>query len=77
MKFINRIDYTICYRGSQMELVVKNPAADEGDTGDMGLIPGLGRSPGVRNGTHSSILAWKIPWAEECGRLQSHGAVKS
>ena len=50
MKFINRIDYTICYRGSQMELVVKNPAADEGDTGDMGLIPGLGRSPGVRSG---------------------------
>ena len=21
--------------------------------------------------THSSILAWKIPWAEEVGRLQS------
>ena len=73
MKFINRIDYTICYRGSQMELVVKNPAADEGDKGDMGLIPGLGRSPGVRNGTHSSILAWKIPWTEELGGLQSMG----
>ena len=23
--------------------------------------------------THSSILAWKIPWAEELGRLQSVG----
>ena len=23
--------------------------------------------------THSSILAWKIPWAEEAGRLQSLG----
>ena len=23
--------------------------------------------------THSSILAWKIPWAEELGRLQSMG----
>ena len=21
--------------------------------------------------THSSILAWKIPWTEDCGRLQS------
>ena len=21
--------------------------------------------------THSSTLAWKIPWTEECGRLQS------
>ena len=27
--------------------------------------------------THSSTLAWKIPWAEEPGRLQSHGVAKS
>ena len=27
--------------------------------------------------THSSILAWKIPWVEEPGRLQSHGVAKS
>ena len=25
---------------------------------------------------HSSILAWKIPWAEEPGRLQSMGSQK-
>ena len=24
--------------------------------------------------THSSILAWKIPWTEEPGRLQSEGS---
>ena len=24
--------------------------------------------------THSSILAWEIPWTEECGRLQSMGS---
>ena len=24
--------------------------------------------------THSSTLAWKIPWMEECGRLQSKGS---
>ena len=24
--------------------------------------------------THSSVLAWKIPWAEEPGRLQSMGS---
>ena len=24
--------------------------------------------------THSSILAWKIPWMEEPGRLQSRGS---
>ena len=27
--------------------------------------------------THSSILAWKIPWTEESGRLQSLGSKKS
>ena len=26
---------------------------------------------------HSSILAWKIPWTEESGRLQVHGVAKS
>ena len=24
--------------------------------------------------SHVSTLAWKIPWTEECGRLQSMGA---
>ena len=27
--------------------------------------------------THSSILAWRIPWTEETGRLQSIGLQKS
>ena len=35
------------------------------------LIPGLGRSPDKGMATHSSILAWSIPWTEEPGRLQS------
>ena len=30
--------------------------------GDLGSIPGLGRSPGDGKATHSSILAWRIPW---------------
>ena len=38
--------------------------------GDTSLIPGLGRSPGVRNGYYSSTLAWKIPWAHEPDRLE-------
>jgi len=53
--------------------VLKNLPANAGDVGDAGLIPGLGRSPGVRNGTHSSILAQEIPWTEEPGRRQSIG----
>ena len=34
---------------SQVVLVVKNLLASVGDARDMGLTPGLGRSPGVRN----------------------------
>ena len=42
------------------------------DMRDMGLILGLGRSPGEGNvATLTSILAWRIPWTEEPGRLQS------
>ena len=33
-----------------MVLEVKNPPASAGDTGGMGLSPGLGRSPGGGNG---------------------------
>ena len=43
---------------------------------DVGLIRGWGRSPGEGNGTHSSIVTWKIPWTEEPGRLQSIGSQK-
>ena len=38
-----------------------------------GSIPGLGRSPGEGNG-NSSTIAWKIPWTEELGRVQSMGS---
>ena len=53
--------------------VVKNPPAD---AGDMDLIPGLEDSLEKGMATHSSILAWRIPWTEEPGRLQSMGLQK-
>ena len=53
--------------------MLKNLPANAGDMGDASLISGSGRSPGVRNGTHTSILAQEIPWTEEPGRLQSIG----
>jgi len=39
-------------------------------------IPSLGREDHLEKGmaTHSSILAWRIPWTEEPGRLQSMGS---
>ena len=43
------------------------------NAGDPGSIPELGRSFG-EGSTHSSTLAWKIPWMEERGRLQSMGS---
>ena len=38
-------------------------------------VQSLGREDPLEKemATHSSILAWKIPWAEEPGRLQSMG----
>ena len=50
--------------------MVKNlPAVQE--TG----VRSLGQEDPLEKGmaTHSSILAWRIPWAEEPGRLQSMG----
>ena len=43
---------------------------------DAGSTTGLGRSRGEGNGTHSIIPAWKIPWTEEPGGLQSMGSPK-
>ena len=43
------------------------------NAGDPGSIPGLGKSPGEGNGIHGSILAWRSPWTEEPGGLQSTG----
>jgi len=54
---------------------VTNPPASGGGTGGSGLIPGSGRFPGVlEEALHSNILAWKIPWTEEPGGLQSMGS---
>ena len=44
------------------------------NAGDLGSIPGSGRSLEKEMATHSSTLAWKIPWMEEPGRLQSMGS---
>ena len=40
----------------------------------LGLIPGSGRSLEKETATDSSVLAWRIPWTEEPGGLQSVGS---
>ena len=47
--------------------MVKNPSVNEGYVRDMGSIPGSGRCSGGGMSTHSSMLAWRIPWTEEPG----------
>ena len=51
--------------------VVKNPSAMQEI-----WVQSLGREDPLEEGmaTHSSILAWKIPWTEEPSRLQSMGS---
>ena len=43
------------------------------NAGDPDSIPRLVTSPEKEMATHSSILAWRIPWTEEPGGLQSPG----
>ena len=50
--------------------MVKNLLAN---AGDVGSVPGGEDSLEEEMSTHSSILAWEIPWAPESGRLQSMG----
>ena len=57
--------------------MVKNQPANAGDVRDAGStqVQSLGRDD-LEEGmaTHSGILAWRIPWTEEPGRLQSIGS---
>ena len=46
------------------------------NAGDSGSIPGSGRSLEKEMAPHSSILASRIPWTEELGRLQSMEGLK-
>ena len=54
--------------------VVKNPPAKQETQ-----VQSLGQEDPLEKemATHSSILAWSIPWTEEPGRLQSMGLQKS
>ena len=50
-------------------LVAQMVKASAYNAGDLGLIPGSGRSLEKEMATHSNTLAWKIPWTEEPDRL--------
>ena len=56
-----------------MTLLVNDPLENAGDTRDAGSInPWVGKIPLEEEmTTHSSIFAWRIPWTEEPGGLES------
>ena len=56
--------------------VVKNLPVNEGDA-EVDSVPGSGRSLEEGMATYSRILAWRIPWTEEPGELQSMGSQES
>ena len=53
--------------------VVKESPANAADARNVGSISGLGNYLLEEIATHSSVFAWKIPWTEEPGRVQSRG----
>ena len=87
-QFRNRFVISIFLNSALSNTVASFPGSSDGkvsacNAGDLGLIPGLGRSPGEGNGSalvpstllfRSSTRAWKMPWMEERGRLQSMGS---
>ena len=52
--------------------MVKNLPTISGDIKRHGFDPWVKKIPGGEGvASHSSILAWRLPWTEEPGRLQS------
>ena len=57
--------------------VVKSPPVSAGDARDSSSIPGWEDPLEKAVATHSSILAWGVPWTEEPGELQFMGSHES
>ena len=64
-------------QASQVVLVIKNPLANAGDIRDMGLIPGLGKSPGVGNGNSLQHFCTENPMDRGAWQATVHGIAKS
>ena len=60
---------------SQIHMCVSSDGKESACNADT-QVQSLGREDPLEKGmaTHSSILAWRIPWTEEPGRLQSMGS---
>ena len=76
---ISQTNYTRIIEGevSQVVLAVKNPPANAGATGDMGSIPGSGRSPRGGNGNPFQYSCWDNPMNRGAWRATVHTVAKS
>ena len=57
--------------------MVKNLPANAGDAGDLGLNPGLGKSPGGRDGNPLQYSCLQNPTGRRGWRATVHGVAKS
>ena len=77
MVYENSLYFLINFCETNTALGFPGGSESEGSAGnaeDLGLIPGLGRSPGEGNGNHSGTLAWKMTWTEESVKPQFMGS---
>ena len=61
-------------KSATWEILVAQTVRNLSHAGDLGLIPGSGRSTGEGNGYLFQYSFWRIPWTEEPGELQSMGS---
>ena len=60
-----------------MVLVVKNLPTNAGNTGEVGLIPGLGRCPGEGNGNPLQYSCLENSMDREAWQATVHGVTKN
>ena len=72
----NCTGYYLC-RASQVALAVKNLTANAGDLREVGLIPGLGRSPGGGRGNPLQYSCLENPMDRGAWWATVHGVTKS
>ena len=77
MAFYEEVSSQICYRNNLLGGLGRRAGSSrgivDGKKVDLGNVKGI--PPDKTMATHSSILAWKIPWMEGPGSLQSMGSL--
>ena len=63
----------MCLSRLKASLVAQTLKKSACEAGDLGSVPGQEDPLEKEMAIHSSIIAWKIPWMEEPGRLQCMG----